>query len=56
MALSLIGYLLSAVAFYSRATKSALMIEENGSSLPARVPLTIVEGGIAPRDEIQKAA
>lgn len=56
LALSLIGYLISAVAFYSRATKSAMMIEENGSSIPAKVSLTIVEGGVAPNDGIQKAA
>ena len=56
MAVTVIGYIALAAVFYSIAVRSALKIEDNKASVPARVGLTVVEGGLSVPEDVRKVA
>lgn len=56
MASILVGYLACAACFYLMAARTALKVEDNITSIPSGVPLTIVEGGADETSDIRQVA
>ncbi len=52
----LVGYVVSAVVCYLWAAKTAVEAEDNKATMPARVVLTVVEGGQNDASDYQSAA
>lgn len=53
---SLIGYVVAAAVFYALSAKSAMQVDDQRPTMPARVALTVVEGGQRTVDDVRRAA
>ncbi|MCW5938002.1 MAG: hypothetical protein KIT11_11925 [Fimbriimonadaceae bacterium] len=56
VAVASLGYLLVAGVFYALCAGTAMRLEEEKSSLPSRVVLQVVEGGLSAGADVRRAA
>lgn len=56
MATIVVGYIVCAAAFYVLAARTAMAVEDQTTTMPSKVQLSIVEGGSSEPSDLRHAA